>query len=74
MKTALLLIGALAVLGLVVHCARSSRRLPSQRVRSVRIRLHLRRRPGCGFASSFELWWRWAGSPRSANPGGLGRA
>jgi type IV secretion system protein VirD4 len=59
MKTALLLIGVLAVLGLIVYCARSGGRLPSQRVRSVRMRLHLRRRPGRGFASSFELWWRW---------------
>ena len=48
MKAALLLIGALAVLGLIVHCFRSGGRLPSRRVRSVRMRLHLRRRPGRG--------------------------
>lgn len=59
MKTALLLIGTLAILGLVVHYARSGGRLPSRRVRSARMRLHFRRRPGPGFASGFELWWRW---------------
>jgi type IV secretion system protein VirD4 len=59
MRVALVLIGALAVLGLIVHCLRCGGRLPSRRVRSVRMRLHLRQRPGPGFASGFELWWRW---------------
>ena len=37
----------------------SSRQLPRNRVRSMRLRLHLRRRPGRGHATAFELWLRW---------------
>jgi len=37
----------------------SPRPLPRHRARHLRIRLHLRRRPGRGFASGFELWLRW---------------
>jgi len=33
--------------------------LPRHRARHLRMRLHLRRRPGRGFASGFELWLRW---------------
>ena len=35
------------------------RPLPRHRARHLRIRLHLRRYPGRGFASGFELWLRW---------------
>jgi type IV secretory pathway TraG/TraD family ATPase VirD4 len=35
------------------------RRLPSNRVRYLRIRLHLRLHPGRGFAPAFSLWLRW---------------
>jgi type IV secretion system protein VirD4 len=33
--------------------------LPRHRSRWMRIRLHLRMKPGPGFASAFELWLRW---------------
>lgn len=36
-----------------------ARRLPSNRVRYLRIRLHLRLHPGRGFAHAFSLWLRW---------------
>ena len=36
-----------------------ARRLPSNRVRYLRIRLHLRLHPGKGFAHLFSLWLRW---------------
>ena len=35
------------------------RRLPSNRVRYLRIRLHLRLHPGKGFTHAFSLWLRW---------------
>lgn len=35
------------------------RRLPRHRARWMRIRLHLRLRPGPGFATALELWMRW---------------
>ena len=35
------------------------RRLPSNRVRYLRIRLHLRLHPGRGFTHAFSLWLRW---------------
>ncbi len=37
----------------------SGKRLPRNRVRAMRIRLRLHRRPGKGHASLFELWLRW---------------
>ncbi len=37
----------------------SGRRLPRNRVRHMRIRLRLHRRPGKGHATLFELWLRW---------------
>lgn len=37
----------------------AGRRLPRHRVRYLRLRLHLRLHPGRGFATVFELWWRW---------------
>src|ERR1700761_9013315 len=36
-----------------------TRRLPSNRVRHLRIRLHLRLHPGKGYAPMFSLWLRW---------------
>jgi hypothetical protein len=36
-----------------------ARYLPGNRARHLRIRLHLRLRPGKGFAHAFSLWLRW---------------
>jgi type IV secretion system protein VirD4 len=36
-----------------------TRHLPGNRVRHLRIRLHLRLHPGKGFAHAFSLWLRW---------------
>ena len=36
-----------------------TRYLPGNRVRHLRIRLHLRLHPGKGFAHVFGLWLRW---------------
>src|SRR6266404_8148170 len=36
-----------------------ARRLPGNRARHLRIRLHLRLHPGKGFAHVFSLWLRW---------------
>ena len=36
-----------------------TRNLPGNRVRHLRIRLHLRLHPGKGFAHAFSLWLRW---------------
>ena len=36
-----------------------ARHLPGNRVRHLRIRLHLRLHPGKGFAHVFSLWLRW---------------
>ena len=36
------------------------RRLPRNRVRHLRIRLHLRLHPGAGHATIAELWLRWS--------------
>ena len=36
-----------------------ARHLPGNRARHLRIRLHLRLRPGPGHATLFELWLRW---------------
>ena len=61
-----LLICFLILLGLIVAVAATakwafwpSRNLPVNRVRQIRIRLHLRLHPGRGFASAFECWLRW---------------
>ncbi len=51
----LIVAGLVAVAGLRAL----SRHLPRNRVRSMRWRLHLRRRPGRGHATAFELWLRW---------------
>ena len=63
-----LLILLLAILGLIVHQARHHAHLPRNQERHLRMRLHLRRRPGRGHATGFQLWWhsgRWASYRRS---------
>jgi type IV secretion system protein VirD4 len=63
-----LLIMALAVLAVVVHGAKHHAHLPRNRERHLRMRLHLRRRPGRGHATGFQLWWhfgRWASYRKS---------
>jgi type IV secretion system protein VirD4 len=61
-----LLISFLILLALIVAVAAAakwafwpSRNLPVNRVRQIRIRLHLRLHPGRGFASALECWLRW---------------
>ena len=53
----------LAIVVMVVGCAKWAflpvRKLPGNRVRCLRIRLHLRLNPGKGFAPVFSLWLRW---------------
>jgi type IV secretion system protein VirD4 len=49
----------LALAGVVRWAVAPGRRLPRHRVRYLRARLHLRLHPGRGYASLFELWWRW---------------
>lgn len=48
-----------AIFGWITHEARTWGLLPKNRVRHLRLRLRLRRRPGRGFASGFSLWLRW---------------
>ena len=50
---------AVATLAAAYGLRAASRHLPRNRVRSMRLRLHLRRRPGRGHATAFELWLRW---------------
>ncbi len=62
MKAHLLLLAVMAAAASAVWLRwrqDSPRPLPRHRARHLRIRLHLRRRPGRGFASGFELWLRW---------------
>jgi len=61
MRTAaLVLIAAVALAAICCYASGRARpRLPRNRVRSMRYRLHLRLRPGLGFATLFELWLRW---------------
>ena len=64
----ILLILVLVVLHLIVHRARHHAHLPRNRERWLRMRLHLRRRPGRGHATGFQLWWnfgRWASYRKS---------
>ena len=49
---------ALFARGLVWACI-PNRKLPGDRARYLRIRLHLRLHPGKGFATAFSLWLRW---------------
>ena len=55
----ILLTVVLTVAGAAKWAFWPSRDLPVNRVRHIRIRLHLRLHPGRGFASAFECWWRW---------------
>jgi type IV secretion system protein VirD4 len=58
----------LLVLRLAVDRVRNHSRLPRNRERHLRMRLHLRMRPGRGHATGFQLWWhfgRWASYRKS---------
>jgi type IV secretion system protein VirD4 len=68
MSTFIELVVVLVLLGLIVHSARHHAHLPRNRERHLRLRLHLRRRPGRGHATGFQLWWhfgRWASYRKS---------
>jgi hypothetical protein len=56
-RSFVLLVFTLILLAVPVHTVRSRGRLPRDRERSMRFRLHLRRHPGRGHASGFTLWW-----------------
>jgi len=61
---------AALVVGLVLwaRARHGGPNLPRNRERDLRIRLHLRRRPGPGHATGFQLWWyfgRWASYRKS---------
>jgi type IV secretory pathway TraG/TraD family ATPase VirD4 len=58
-KIVILLAAALTAAALVKWAVAPGRRLPRHRVRHTRVRLHLRLHPGRGYATVFELWWRW---------------
>ena len=64
MKTFAVLIVLLLALALVVWLAKwawwPSRKLPGNRLRRQRIRLHLRLHPGRGHATVLELFWHWS--------------
>jgi type IV secretion system protein VirD4 len=53
----IVLLALVVISGLLLH-HRATRFLPRNRVRSMRMRLHFRMRPGRGFATTFELWLR----------------
>jgi len=59
----LILLAAAAILLIAVKWAFLPfvpwRRLPRNRVRHLRLRLHLRLHPGAGHATILELWLRW---------------
>jgi len=55
----LLIPGLAAAAGGCWVTSKAHHRLPRHRVRAMRRRLHLRLRPGLGFATLFELWLRW---------------
>jgi type IV secretory pathway TraG/TraD family ATPase VirD4 len=66
MRTAITIAVIIAASGLALTCLRWAffpwlphRRLPSHRVRHLRLRLHLRLHPGPGHATLAELWLRW---------------
>jgi type IV secretion system protein VirD4 len=50
---------ALGLVAVVFLCLRLRRFVPRNRTRTMRYRLHLRMRPGRGFATVAELWLRW---------------
>ena len=62
-ERAMRFVAALAVICALGVCWRwafvPGRRLPANRVRYARIRLHLRLHPGRGYATAGELWLRW---------------
>jgi type IV secretion system protein VirD4 len=53
------IIDGLMVVAFLWWAFRPQRRLPGNRVRYQRMRLHLRLHPGRGFATVFELWCHW---------------
>ena len=59
MARLVLLLAVLAVAGLFVARFRDRGRLPRNRVRHLRVRLHLRLRPGRGHATALEIWLHW---------------
>jgi len=59
MKYAIALGVFLLAAGVVRWALVHGRKLPGNRVRHARIRLHLRLHPGRGYATVFELWLRW---------------
>src|SRR5437016_8665854 len=58
-KLAIALIVVLVVVAFATWAFLPARHLPGNRARHLRIRLHLRLRPGKGFAHVFSLWLRW---------------
>jgi type IV secretion system protein VirD4 len=63
-----LLVVVLLLAAIAVHSCRHHAHLPRNRERHLRMRLHLRRRPGRGHATGFQLWWhfgRWASYRKS---------
>jgi len=58
-KIAVLIAAAGLVLIVIKWAFLHGRRLPRHRIRYLRIRLRLRLHPGKGYATVFELWWRW---------------
>ena len=58
-KLAILLVIVLMVAAFAKWAFLPARHLPGNRVRHLRIRLHLRLHPGKGFAHLFSLWLRW---------------
>ena len=58
-KLAVLLTIAMMLAGCAKWAFLPTRHLPGNRVRYLRIRLHLRLHPGKGFAPVFSLWLRW---------------
>ena len=58
-KYAIALAVLLAVAAFVSWAFVPARYLPSNRARSLRLRLHLRLHPGKGFGTVFSLWLHW---------------
>ena len=59
MKALIFLGIAVTFAALVRFCFVPESRLPSHRVRYLKLRLFLRLHPGRGFATAVALWWRW---------------
>ena len=58
-EVALLSVIVVVVAAIAKWALLPTRQLPSNRVRYIRFRLHLRLHPGKGFAHVFSLWLRW---------------